>query len=256
MRSGRRCQSLSTVTNSSRWAPGGSCARARLPDLLAARRRPCRSPCPSGSRARPGSRRGSRGHSHSVTRVAIEYGSSSWVTASSCSRTSSATHVRPRARRPAMSSRVVAPAPRAGGPRGGRPARRRRRRCGPRPGSRPRPQRGRRAPAAPAPPRARPGRSCSRPRRARAATARPPSGRPGRRAAWRRARGTTTSTPPRASRAVAFRRSPSAVTGLWSAGRVDEHDLGVGPVEDAAHLRARSSGACPRRCSPSGRRWR
>ena len=32
-----------------------------------------------------------RGHSHSVTRVAIEWGSSSWVTASSCSRTSSAT---------------------------------------------------------------------------------------------------------------------------------------------------------------------
>ena len=33
-----------------------------------------------------------RSPSHSLTRVAIEYGSSSWVTASSCSRTSSATH--------------------------------------------------------------------------------------------------------------------------------------------------------------------
>ena len=32
-----------------------------------------------------------RGHSHSVTRVAIEWGSSSRATASSCSRTSSAT---------------------------------------------------------------------------------------------------------------------------------------------------------------------
>ena len=49
----------------------------------------------------------------------------------------------------------------------------------------------------------------------------------------------TRSTPPNASVAVALRLVPSALTGLWMPGRVDEHDLHVGPREHPPYLRPR-----------------
>ena len=129
---------------------------------------------------------------------------------------------------------------RRAGRRGGRRGRRARRRCGPRPGSRPRP----------------PARTaavswaitCSRLARSTLLTTTTVLGRsrwpatqrsPEPNGAVASRTRHTTSTPasdsPTLSIAVELTLRPSAVTGLCRPGRVDEHELGVGPVEDAAH---------------------
>ena len=182
-----------------------------------------------------------RGHSHSVTRVAIEYGSSSRVTAQQLLADQLGDplglgHVGHHV------GRVVAAAPRAAARRGGRRARRRPHRCGPTRGSRPR------RPARPRPPAGRrpapgwPGRPCSpRPRGRRAAGGHPPvTPAEGLGGVEHEAHHVDAVEGARWPCGSAARRA--RVTGLCRPGRVDEHELGVGAVQHAAHLVARGLG--------------
>ena len=218
MRSGRRCQSLSTLTNSSRKTPSGSCARAAVPDLLQhgaalADDHPLLAlaldhdldadPRPLPLRHLGGDR---------VRQLVV--GDREQLLPHELGDPDGLGHVGDRVRR--GSTRPLRQRGRAGA----RRARRRPRRWWRTRGSRPRPP----SSAAAA--------SCTRTLLGRGAVdlvdhdhgpfgrqpLRPPSDRPGRRAGWRRPPGTRRRRRPSASSAVALTRSPSAVTGLWMPG--------------------------------------